>query len=64
MREQRAKLERHNIPVIEKKITEIEYQNGHVGYYCFEDGTKMNFKAVYAAIPFLQNQDIGRAAGM
>lgn len=56
--EQRAKLERHNIPVIEKKITKIEHQNGHVDNIVFEDGTKMNFKAVYAAIPFIQNCDI------
>ncbi|MDV2491997.1 NAD(P)/FAD-dependent oxidoreductase [Elizabethkingia anophelis] len=61
--EQRAKLERHGIPVIEKKITEIEHQNGHVDNIVFEDGTKMNFKAVYAAIPFLQNCDIAEQLG-
>ncbi|MET7036496.1 NAD(P)/FAD-dependent oxidoreductase [Elizabethkingia miricola] len=61
--EQREKLERHNIPVIEKKITEIEHQNGHVDNIVFEDGTKMNFKAVYAAIPFIQNCDIAEQLG-
>ncbi|MDX8568646.1 NAD(P)/FAD-dependent oxidoreductase [Elizabethkingia sp. HX XZB] len=61
--EQIAKLERHNIPVIEKKITEIEHQNGHVDNIVFEDGTKMNFKAVYAAIPFIQNCDIAEQLG-
>jgi hypothetical protein len=33
-------LERHNIPVIEKKITEIGHQNGHVDNIVFEDGEK------------------------
>ncbi|OPC55109.1 NAD(P)/FAD-dependent oxidoreductase [Elizabethkingia miricola] len=61
--EQRAKLERHNIPVIEKRITEIGHQNGHVDNIVFEDGAKMNFKAVYAAIPFIQNCDIAEQLG-
>ena len=49
--------------MIEKKITEIEHQNSHVDNIVLRTGTKMNFKTVYAAIPFLQNCDIAEQLG-
>ncbi|MCL1671564.1 NAD(P)/FAD-dependent oxidoreductase [Elizabethkingia ursingii] len=61
--EQKAKLEKHNIPVIEKKVAEVEHQNGQISHIIFEDGTRMDFKAVYAAIPFKQNCDIAEQLG-
>ena len=61
--EQKAKLEKHNISVIEKKVAEVEHQNGQISHIIFEDGRRMDFKAVYAAIPFIQNCDIAEQFG-
>jgi thioredoxin reductase len=56
--EQLTKLNHHNIQVIETPILEIEHQNGQVKNVVFSDGNKMNFEAVYAAIPFRQHSEI------
>ncbi len=56
--EQIIKLNNHNIEIVETKISEIEHQNGHVKSLVFSDGTKRNFAAVYAAVPFVQHSDI------
>ncbi|QQT25901.1 NAD(P)/FAD-dependent oxidoreductase [Sphingobacterium spiritivorum] len=61
--EQKAKLEKHNIPVIEKKVIEVEHLNGQIRNIVFEDGTRMDFKAVYAALPFVQNCAIAEQLG-
>lgn len=56
--EQLAKLVRHNIKISERKISEIEHENGYLKNIIFKDGTKEDFKAAYAAIPFTQQTDI------
>jgi len=56
--EQTAKLNKHNIQVIEKEITEIEHENGQIKNVIFKDGSKMNFDAVYSSVPFKQHSDI------
>ena len=52
------KLEENHIEVIEKEILEIEHLNGHLKKIVFKDGTKKNFLAAYAAIPFEQHTPI------
>jgi thioredoxin reductase len=56
--EQLSKLENHNISIVEKEVIEIVHENGYVNSVVFADNTKMNFNAVYAAIPFEQNSAI------
>ncbi|MCX2678371.1 NAD(P)/FAD-dependent oxidoreductase [Galbibacter sp. EGI 63066] len=55
---QLKKLEKHNIAVIEKEISEIEHQNGYLKKIVFKDGSKENFLAAYALIPFEQHTSI------
>ncbi|MDT3406236.1 UNVERIFIED_CONTAM: thioredoxin reductase [Pseudacidovorax intermedius] len=61
--EQTAKLNKHNIQVIEDEITEIEHENGHVKNVIFKDGKKMSFDAVYSPLPFRQHSDIPVSLG-
>lgn len=56
--EQTAKLNKHNIKIIETEIAEIEHENGHIRNVIFKDGNKMKYNAVYAAIPFKQHSEI------
>ncbi|WP_298487663.1 NAD(P)/FAD-dependent oxidoreductase [uncultured Maribacter sp.] len=53
--EQIAKLEKNNIKIIEKEISEIKHTNGQLEKIIFKDGSKENFDCAYAAIPFEQN---------
>ena len=56
--EQLRKLGAHNIRIDKRIISEIEHENGYVKNVIFRDGNKEDFKAVYAAIPFVQQTDI------
>lgn len=56
--EQLTKLNKHNIQIIEKEVLEIEHENGHIKNVIFKDDSQMNFKAVYASVPFKQHSDI------
>ncbi|WP_308992493.1 NAD(P)/FAD-dependent oxidoreductase [Mariniflexile litorale] len=55
---QLKKLKENNIEVIEKEITEIEHEKGHIRKILFKDGSKENFLTAYAAIPFEQHTAI------
>lgn len=61
--EQGAKLHQHNITIIEAKVSEIEHNNGYIKNVVFDNGGKMDFDAVYAAIPFAQHSDIPASLG-
>ncbi|MDD7884473.1 NAD(P)/FAD-dependent oxidoreductase [Flavivirga sp. 57AJ16] len=52
------KLKAHNIEAIEKEILELEHHNGYIEKIVFKDGSKENFLAAYAAIPFEQHTSI------
>jgi len=56
--EQTAKLQKHNIPVIETEITGFEHTNGQLKQVHFKDGSVKTMKAMYAKIPFVQHCDI------
>lgn len=49
---QLKKFKLHNIKILDKEITEIEHQKGHLRKIIFKDGTKEKFLAAYASIPF------------
>lgn len=61
--DQQAKLNKNNIPIIEKELAEITHENGNISNVIFNDGEKMSFKAMYASVPFEQHSNIPSALG-
>ncbi|WP_396632017.1 NAD(P)/FAD-dependent oxidoreductase [Maribacter sp. R86514] len=59
--EQLMKLEENTIDIVEKKVVEVEHENGYMNTIVFDDGSKEKFKALYAALPFVQHSDIPEA---
>ena len=54
-KEQLKKLENHTIRIIDKEIIEVIHEKGYVSQLVFTDGSREDFEAVYAAIPFQQH---------
>ncbi|WP_312076368.1 NAD(P)/FAD-dependent oxidoreductase [Chryseobacterium sp.] len=61
--EQKEKLERNTIQIIETEISELKHQNGMVENIVFSDGEEIEFEAVYGAFPFKQHADIPQILG-
>ena len=61
--EQLAKLESHNINIIETEISELEHQEGYLQKVIFSTGEKVVFDAVYAGFPTTQHSDIPVSLG-
>lgn len=61
--EQKEKLHRNNIHIIETEISELKHHNGMVENVVFTDGTEIPFEAVYAALPFHQHSKIPQILG-
>ena len=61
--EQVSKLNKKNIKIIEKEITEIEHENGNIKNVIFSDHSKASFEATYAPLPFTQHSDIPEILG-
>lgn len=61
--EQSERLRKHHIPVIGTAIEEIGHENGHIRQVVFADGSRMDVKAMYAAIPFTQHSEIPVSLG-
>jgi thioredoxin reductase len=61
--EQNAKLKAHNIPLIEKNITEIVHENGAVKQVVFHDGSTETFDTIYTQLPFEQHTNIPQELG-
>lgn len=53
--EQKTKLEKHSIEIVEKEIKEMEHLNGQLKNIIFKDGSKQTVKAIYTRLPFKQN---------
>lgn len=62
-REQLDKLKKHSIQVDERKVVEIEHQNGYVDHVMLMDGNKLKLDAMYASVPFTQHCDIPASLG-
>lgn len=60
---QLAKLNNHNIQIIETRISEIEHKNGKLKNLVFHDGSKKPFDIAYGVIPFTQHSDIPVSLG-
>jgi thioredoxin reductase len=61
--EQTAKIEKHNIKIVEKEIEKLEHSNGHLQNIIFKDGTTYSVKAIYAKSPFKQHCNIPETMG-
>jgi thioredoxin reductase len=53
--EQRAKIEKRDIKIVETEIARLEHTNGHLQKIIFKDGSVSPIKAVYARSPFEQH---------
>jgi len=58
-----ARFERHHIQVIEKMISEIVQENGQLSKVIFNDGSSLDYDAMYAALPFTQHSGLPVALG-
>ncbi|MCC9043841.1 NAD(P)/FAD-dependent oxidoreductase [Myroides sp. M-43] len=61
--EQQAKLERNNISVIESPITEVKHKKGYLESVVFNDNSKLDLQAMYAAVAFEQHCMIPKQLG-
>ena len=61
--QQRLKLNKHRILIIEEKISQLENKNGFIQHVVLADGVKLPLKALYARPPFTQHSSIPQALG-
>lgn len=60
---QQEKLAKHRIEIIEHEIDEVENDKGHLKTIVFNDGSRRDFSAMYAALPFEQHSRIPVSLG-
>jgi thioredoxin reductase len=61
--EQTAKIEKHNIKIVEKEIDKLEHADGYIQNIFFKDGTKSSVKALYGRCSFEQHCNIPEILG-
>lgn len=61
--QQRAKLEKHQIVIVEAEIDSLENKHGYIQNVVFKDGKKEQVKAIYARLPFVQHSSIPQELG-
>ncbi|CAM4040344.1 Thioredoxin reductase [Pedobacter westerhofensis] len=57
------KFKTHNIQIVETVISEIQHENGQLSTLIFDDGSSINYDALYAAVPFIQHSDLPQSLG-
>ncbi len=62
-KEQSTRLKNRGINVIEKEVKELNHTKGYVEHVVFNDGTKMEVKAIYSSLPFEQHCTIPEQLG-
>lgn len=60
---QKEKLDRNNVAVIEKPVKRIAHQDGQLKAVVFQDGSRKQCAAMYAALPFEQHSAIASSLG-
>lgn len=60
---QLVKLQKHNIKVVEKEITKLNHNAGHLKNIAFTDGTTVTLTALYSPRPFVQHCTIPELLG-
>lgn len=61
--QQREKLLRHKISIVETEIEQFEHKKGYIESIIFKDGRNAPVKALYARLPFVQHSSIPQALG-
>jgi len=61
--QQKEKLEKHNINIVETEIERLEHKNGYIQNIILRNGEKVNVKALYARLPFVQHSSIPAMLG-
>jgi thioredoxin reductase len=61
--QQRLKLDKHQISVVEAEISRLENKSGYIHTILFTNGTKSPLKALYARLPFVQHSSIPKDLG-
>lgn len=61
--EQKGKLEKYSIAIVEKEIKELEHQNGQLKNILFKDGSTQKVKAIYTKLPFEQHCTVAQELG-
>lgn len=61
--EQITKLNKHQIKIVETGVAGIEHDNGQIKSVVLDNDTAIAFRALYAAIPFVQHSDIPFSLG-
>lgn len=56
--EQTEKLQKNSIEIIESEIIEVEHDKGYIRKIVLQNGEKLTFNALYAAIPFKQHSEL------
>jgi thioredoxin reductase len=56
--QQKEKLQKHNINIVETEIERVEHKNGYIQNIILRNGEKVNVKALYARLPFVQHSSI------
>lgn len=61
--EQKAKLEKHSIAIVEKEIRELKHQNGQLKNIIFKDSSTQTVKVIYTKLPFEQHCILAQQLG-
>jgi thioredoxin reductase len=61
--DQKEKLRKHDIGVVEKQIERVDHDNGYIQHVVFKDGTQISVAAIYAPGPFVQHCPIPESLG-
>lgn len=61
--QQKAKLEKHHINVVEKEMERLEHKSGYLENVVFKNGTKAPVTALYARLPFVQHSGVPETLG-
>lgn len=61
--EQTAKLQQHNIDIVEDEIEQLEHKNGYLQHILFKTGKSASLKALYAPSPFVQHCSVPELLG-
>lgn len=61
--EQTDKINKHNIPIIEKEIEYLKQENGSIKHIVFKDNSEFNLKAIYSRPAFEQHCKIPEQLG-
>ena len=61
--EQAAKLQQHNIAIIEDEIDQLKHHNGYLQQVLFKEGNSASVKAIYTRTPFIQHCSVPEMLG-